>query len=60
MWIQVRTIDGRETRTVEDLSRLTRIEALRLKIHEIFRVQPEQQRLFYRGKQAACYMLCRG
>ncbi|XP_054467837.1 E3 ubiquitin-protein ligase UHRF2-like [Anoplopoma fimbria] len=51
MWIQVRTIDGKETRTVEDLSRLTKIESLRLKIQEIFSVSPQQQRLFYRGKQ---------
>ncbi|XP_072309172.1 E3 ubiquitin-protein ligase UHRF2-like isoform X2 [Eucyclogobius newberryi] len=51
MWIQVRTIDGKETRTVEDLSRLTKIELLRLKIQDIFNVSPDQQRLFYRGKQ---------
>uniref|UniRef100_A0A8C7WX23 E3 ubiquitin-protein ligase UHRF n=1 Tax=Oryzias sinensis TaxID=183150 RepID=A0A8C7WX23_9TELE len=51
MWIQVRTIDGKETRTVEDLSRLTKIESLRLKIQDIFKVNPQQQRLFYRGKQ---------
>ncbi|GAA6102879.1 E3 ubiquitin-protein ligase UHRF2-like [Tachysurus ichikawai] len=51
MWIQVRTIDGTETRTVEDLSRLTKIESLRLKIQKIFNVDPERQRLFYRGKQ---------
>uniref|UniRef100_A0A669DWU9 E3 ubiquitin-protein ligase UHRF n=1 Tax=Oreochromis niloticus TaxID=8128 RepID=A0A669DWU9_ORENI len=51
MWIQVRTIDGKETRTVEDLSRLTKIESLRLKIQDIFNVSPQQQRLFYRGKQ---------
>ncbi|KAG7477048.1 hypothetical protein MATL_G00089440 [Megalops atlanticus] len=51
MWIQIRTIDGKETRTIEDLSRLTKIEYLRLKIQEIFNVNPEQQRLFYRGKQ---------
>uniref|UniRef100_A0A672J606 E3 ubiquitin-protein ligase UHRF n=1 Tax=Salarias fasciatus TaxID=181472 RepID=A0A672J606_SALFA len=51
MWIQVRTIDGKETRTVEDLSRLTRIESLRMKIQDIFNVSPQQQRLFYRGKQ---------
>ncbi|XP_068562318.1 E3 ubiquitin-protein ligase UHRF2-like isoform X2 [Cebidichthys violaceus] len=51
MWIQVRTIDGKETRTVEDLSRLTKIESLRLKIQDIFSVSPPQQRLFYRGKQ---------
>uniref|UniRef100_A0A8C2WJI8 E3 ubiquitin-protein ligase UHRF n=1 Tax=Cyclopterus lumpus TaxID=8103 RepID=A0A8C2WJI8_CYCLU len=51
MWIQVRTIDGKETRTVEDLSRLTKIESLRVKIQDIFSVSPQQQRLFYRGKQ---------
>ncbi|KAI1904808.1 hypothetical protein AGOR_G00009490 [Albula goreensis] len=51
MWIQIRTIDGKETRTIEDLSRLTKIEYLRLKIQEIFNVNPEHQRLFYRGKQ---------
>uniref|UniRef100_A0A671RWW2 E3 ubiquitin-protein ligase UHRF n=2 Tax=Sinocyclocheilus anshuiensis TaxID=1608454 RepID=A0A671RWW2_9TELE len=51
MWIQIRTIDGKETRTVEDLSRLTKIESLRVKIRDIFQVKPEQQRLFYRGKQ---------
>uniref|UniRef100_A0A3Q3FW94 E3 ubiquitin-protein ligase UHRF n=1 Tax=Labrus bergylta TaxID=56723 RepID=A0A3Q3FW94_9LABR len=51
MWIQVRTIDGKETRTVEDLSRLTKIESLRLKIQDIFNVSPQLQRLFYRGKQ---------
>uniref|UniRef100_A0AAQ6APW4 E3 ubiquitin-protein ligase UHRF n=1 Tax=Amphiprion ocellaris TaxID=80972 RepID=A0AAQ6APW4_AMPOC len=51
MWIQVRTIDGKKTRTVEDLSRLTKIESLRVKIQDIFNVSPQQQRLFYRGKQ---------
>lgn len=55
MWIQIRTIDGKETRTIEDLSRLTKIETLRLKIQEIFDVYPEQQRLFYRGKQVLPY-----
>ncbi|MEQ2157259.1 E3 ubiquitin-protein ligase uhrf1 [Goodea atripinnis] len=49
--IAIRTIDGKETRTVEDLSRLTKIESLRLKIQDIFNVSPQQQRLFYRGKQ---------
>lgn len=51
MWIQVRTIDGAQTRTIDDLSRLTKIESLREKIQESFRVSPELQRLFYRGKQ---------
>lgn len=51
MWIQVRTIDGSRTETIEDLSRLTKIESLRQKIQESFRVGPDRQRLFYRGKQ---------
>ncbi|XP_032068857.1 E3 ubiquitin-protein ligase UHRF2 isoform X2 [Thamnophis elegans] len=51
MWIQVRTIDGAQTQTIDDLSRLTKIESLREKIQESFRVSPELQRLFYRGKQ---------
>uniref|UniRef100_A0A7M4E8C9 E3 ubiquitin-protein ligase UHRF n=1 Tax=Crocodylus porosus TaxID=8502 RepID=A0A7M4E8C9_CROPO len=51
MWIQVRTIDGTETQTIDDLSRLTKIESLRQKIQETFRVSPDRQRLFYRGKQ---------
>lgn len=51
MWIQVRTIDGAQTRTIDDLSRLTKIESLREKIQESFRVSPELQRLFNRGKQ---------
>nr|XP_013813159.1 PREDICTED: E3 ubiquitin-protein ligase UHRF2-like [Apteryx mantelli mantelli] len=51
MWIQVRTIDGTETQTIDDLSRLTKIECLREKIQETFCVTPDRQRLFYRGKQ---------
>ncbi|KAM6468358.1 E3 ubiquitin-protein ligase UHRF2 [Liasis olivaceus] len=51
MWIQIRTIDGAQTRTIDDLSRLTKIESLREKIQESFRVSPDRQRLFYRGKQ---------
>ncbi|XP_075302845.1 E3 ubiquitin-protein ligase UHRF2-like [Opisthocomus hoazin] len=51
MWIQVRTIDGTETHTIDDLSRLTKIECLREKIQKTFCVSPNRQRLFYRGKQ---------
>uniref|UniRef100_A0A672K840 UHRF1 tandem tudor domain-containing protein n=1 Tax=Sinocyclocheilus grahami TaxID=75366 RepID=A0A672K840_SINGR len=42
MWIQIRTIDGKETRTVEDLSRLTKIECLRVKIRDIFQMEDGQ------------------
>uniref|UniRef100_A0A8C6RXX4 E3 ubiquitin-protein ligase UHRF n=1 Tax=Nannospalax galili TaxID=1026970 RepID=A0A8C6RXX4_NANGA len=51
MWIQVRTMDGKETHTVDSLSRLTKVQELRKKIQELFRVEPHLQRLFYRGKQ---------
>ncbi|XP_023418295.1 E3 ubiquitin-protein ligase UHRF1 isoform X2 [Cavia porcellus] len=51
MWVQVRTMDGKETHTVDSLSRLTKVEELRRKIQELFHVEPGLQRLFYRGKQ---------
>ncbi|KAG8454501.1 hypothetical protein GDO86_000933 [Hymenochirus boettgeri] len=51
MWIQVRTMDGQETRRVDSLSKLTKVEDLRLRIQDIFGVNLERQRLFYRGKQ---------
>ncbi|KAM5237840.1 LOW QUALITY PROTEIN: E3 ubiquitin-protein ligase UHRF1 [Ctenodactylus gundi] len=51
MWVQVRTMDGKETHTVDSLSRLTKVEELRRKIQEAFHVEPGLQRLFYRGKQ---------
>lgn len=51
MWIQVRTMDGKETHRVDNLSKLTKVDELRLKIMELFKVEPEKQRLFYRGKQ---------
>ena len=51
MWIQVRTMDGKETHRVDSLSKLTKVDELRLKIMAIFNVEPERQRLFYRGKQ---------
>lgn len=51
MWIQVRTMDGKETHRVDSLSKLTKVDELRLKIMELFNVEPERQRLFYRGKQ---------
>uniref|UniRef100_A0A8D2LRR9 E3 ubiquitin-protein ligase UHRF n=1 Tax=Varanus komodoensis TaxID=61221 RepID=A0A8D2LRR9_VARKO len=51
MWIQVRTMDGKETHRVDSLSKLTKVEDLRQKIYEVFQVAPDRQRLFYRGKQ---------
>uniref|UniRef100_A0A4W4ELA1 E3 ubiquitin-protein ligase UHRF n=1 Tax=Electrophorus electricus TaxID=8005 RepID=A0A4W4ELA1_ELEEL len=51
MWIQVRTMDGKQTHRVDSLSKLTKVDDLRVKILELFDVEPERQRLFYRGKQ---------
>uniref|UniRef100_A0A3P8RYF4 Ubiquitin-like domain-containing protein n=1 Tax=Amphiprion percula TaxID=161767 RepID=A0A3P8RYF4_AMPPE len=53
MWIQVRTMDGKETHRVDSLSKLTKVDELRVKIAELFKVEPERQRLFYRGKQVS-------
>ncbi|XP_056374998.1 E3 ubiquitin-protein ligase UHRF1-like [Hyla sarda] len=51
MWIQVRTMDGRDTHRIDSLSKLTKVEELRERIQEVFGVQQDRQRLFYRGKQ---------
>ncbi|XP_075683817.1 E3 ubiquitin-protein ligase UHRF1-like [Rhinoderma darwinii] len=51
MWIQVRTMDGRETHRIDSLSKLTKVEELRERIQELFKVEQDRQRLFYRGKQ---------
>ncbi|KAM9307770.1 E3 ubiquitin-protein ligase UHRF1-like [Gastrophryne carolinensis] len=51
MWIQVRTMDGRETHRIDSLSKLTKVDELRQRIEEAFGVEVERQRLFYRGKQ---------
>ncbi|XP_069815528.1 E3 ubiquitin-protein ligase UHRF1-like [Dendropsophus ebraccatus] len=51
MWIQVRTMDGRETQRIDSLSKLTKVEELRERIQEVFGAQQDRQRLFYRGKQ---------
>ncbi|XP_072268955.1 E3 ubiquitin-protein ligase UHRF1-like [Pyxicephalus adspersus] len=51
MWIQVRTMDGGKTERFDNLSKLTKVEELRQRIQEVFEVEIERQRLFYRGKQ---------
>uniref|UniRef100_A0A673KIG9 E3 ubiquitin-protein ligase UHRF n=1 Tax=Sinocyclocheilus rhinocerous TaxID=307959 RepID=A0A673KIG9_9TELE len=61
MWIQVRTMDGKETHRVDSLSKLTKVDELRVKIAELFNVEPQRQRLFYRGKQVTDWVyLLRG
>ena len=51
MWIQVRSMDGRRSVRVDNLSKLTHIEELRERLVEHFQAEPERQRLLYRGKQ---------
>ena len=51
MWIQVRTMDGKKTVQIDNLSKLTSIFELRKRLVECFEVPPERQRLFFRGKQ---------
>lgn len=38
---------------MDSLSRLTKVQELRKKIEELFHVDPQLQRLFYRGKQVS-------
>jgi hypothetical protein len=47
MWIQVRSFDGKNSLQVDNLSKLTKIEELRLRLVEKFEAPPERQRLFY-------------
>lgn len=44
-------MDGKETHRIDSLSKLTKVEDLRLKIQEAFGVEVDRQRLFYHGKQ---------
>lgn len=48
-------MDGSQTHRVDSLSKLTKVEGLRLRIHEVFGVEPQRQRLFYRGKQVPAW-----
>ncbi len=54
MWIQVRSIDGRKSVYIRDLSKLTKIEEIRERLVEHFDAAPNHQRLFYRGKEVGC------
>ncbi|XP_028404851.1 E3 ubiquitin-protein ligase UHRF1-like [Dendronephthya gigantea] len=51
MWIQIRTMDGKRSAQVDNLSKLTRIDDLKKRLVPLFDVEPVKQRLFYRGKQ---------
>ena len=45
-------MDGRKSVRVDNLSKLTTIDELRETLSRDFDTTPDQQRLFYRGKQA--------
>lgn len=47
----MRSMDGKSTHKIDGLSKLTKIEELRKLLVDLFEAEPEQQRLFYRGKQ---------
>lgn len=51
MWIQVRTFDGKTSKQIDGLSKLTPIEELQKKLVVPFDAPIECQRLYYRGKQ---------
>ena len=53
MWIQVRTMDGKQNVQVDNLSKLTGIDDLKEKLVSLFDVEPTWQRLFYCGKQVS-------
>lgn len=55
MWIQVRTMDGAKSSRIDGLSKLTKIEELRLRVRDDFEVDTPLQRLFYRGKQVKAF-----
>lgn len=57
MWIQVRTMDGKKSSQIDELSKLTKIEELRSKLEKAFDVPANMQRLFFRGKQVN-YTMC--
>ena len=44
-------MDGRKNVRIDNLSKLTKIEALRERLADEFDAEPSRQRLFYRGKQ---------
>ncbi|CAN8019045.1 unnamed protein product, partial [Ixodes persulcatus] len=44
-------MDGAKSSRIDGLSKLTKIEELRLRVRDEFQVDTPLQRLFYRGKQ---------
>ena len=44
-------MDGKQTARIDGLSKLSKIEEVRQKLIEEFDAQPDEQRLFCKGKQ---------
>ena len=57
MWIQVRSMDGKKTIRLDNLSKLTAIEEVRERLVEHFDAPVERQKLFYRGKLVGVFIL---
>ena len=57
MWIQVRTIDGKKTVKMYNLSKLSLIGDVKKRLVEHFDDEPHRQRLFFRGKQVSVMFL---
>ena len=57
MWIQVRTIDGKKTVKIHNLSKLSIIGDVKKRLVEHFDAEPHRQRLFFRGKQVSVMFL---
>lgn len=53
MWIRVRSMDGKICVSLENVSKLTKIEEIREKLVPHLKVESGRQRLFYRGKQVS-------
>ena len=58
MWIQVRSFDGKKSKQIDNLSKLTKIEDLRDLLVEHFDAPVDHQRLFFRGKQVPHPLVC--
>lgn len=51
MWIQIRTMDGKKSFQVDNISKLTKIEELRQRMEKDLEAISSRQRLFFAGKQ---------
>ncbi len=57
MWIQVRSMTGKQTTMVDGLSKLSKIKELKERLVKEFDAEPAQQRLFFAGKQVVQSLL---